>query len=280
MKYQLSKNAGFCFGVKRTLAMVEDNFNKMKMPVLMYGHLVHNEEVVKKLIEKGIKVVEDLTDVKNGTLIITAHGISPKIKERLENKKELDIIDTTCPRVLRVQNLAKELYEEGNQVLIFGDSDHREVKGIFGATSNNAIIFSSKEELGKIKFNKNKKYGLVVQTTKDLQKFREVERKLKRKIPKLKVFNTICGTSKERQVEARKLAKTSDLMIVVGSKTSSNTTRLYEISSKINLKTYFIGTEKELKKSWFKNANNVGITAGASTPDWVIEGVVKKISSY
>ena len=280
MQIELAKSAGFCFGVKRALALVEKNIKLMKRPIRMYGHLVHNEEVIKKLASKGIGVVNTLEDIYKGTLIITAHGISPIIKKELSKRRELDLIDATCPKVLNVHNLAKLLCDENRRLLIFGDPDHKEVLGIKGAANNKAVVFSFIKELKKLNISKKIKYGLIAQTTKDFKKFKELENKIRQKISNIKIFNTICETSRERQNDARRLAKKHSMILVVGSKTSANTTRLYEICSKINPNTYFINTVKELKKEWLKNKISVGITAGASTPDWVIDKVVKSARRF
>lgn len=277
MQIELAKSAGFCFGVKRALSLVEKNISQMKKPIRMYGHLVHNEEVIKKLISKGIDIVNTLKNARKGTLIITAHGISPKIKKELSKRRGLDLIDTTCPKVLNVHNLAKFLRDEKRKILILGDTDHKEVLGIKGAAGDKSVVFSSIEELPKLNIRKNIKYGLVAQTTKDFKQFKELEKTFRQRITNIKTFNTICKTSREKQGEAKRLAEKHDTILVVGSKASANTTRLYELCFKINSNTHFINTVKELKKEWFKNKTSVGITAGASTPDWVIDKVVKKV---
>ena len=279
MKIEIAKNAGFCFGVKRALALIEDNVKKIKKPISMYGHLVHNEEVIKRLLAKGIKVIDNLEKIRRGTLIITAHGISPKMKEKLLKQKGLNLVDTTCPKVLLVQNLAKLLHKQSKQVLIFGDVDHQEVKGIKGAADDQAIVFSSEKEFKKINLDQKKKYGLVVQTTKDFEEFKKLEKKIKEKIKDIRIFNTICQATRQRQREVRELAKTQDLVLVVGSKTSANTTRLYQIGLGINPNTYFVATSQQVKEKWFKNKKRVGITAGASTPDWIINQVVQRVQN-
>ncbi len=258
--------------------MVEKNIKFAKKPIRMYGYLVHNEEVAKKLAGKGIEVINSLENIYQGTLIITAHGISSKIKEELVKRKELNLIDTTCPKVLKVHSLANRLREENRQVLIFGDPGHKEVLGIKGAAGNKAVVFSSIEELKKINIGKKMKYGLAAQTTKDFKEFKEAERSARERADDIKIFNTICPASRERQSEARRLAKKRDVVLIVGSRLSANTTRLYEICSKINPNVYFVATAKELKKEWFKNKRSVGVTAGASTPDWVIKEVVEGLA--
>jgi 4-hydroxy-3-methylbut-2-enyl diphosphate reductase len=282
MKIIFAKEIGFCFGVKRALKMVQDNLPKLKKPIKMYGSLVHNEEVAKYLIKKmGIKIiVDDFKKIKKGTLIISAHGISPAIKNELQRRPDLDLLDTICPTVAQVQKTAELLQKEKKEVLIFGDPNHQEVLGIKGAAKEKAIVFCSKEELLKFKPKKNKKYGLVVQTTQNFEKFKEIEKIAKRKIPQIAIFNTICQTSFKRQTEIRKLAKKVDTVLIIGSTTSANTKRLYQISSKINPGTFFVKTAEDLKREWFENVKNVGIGAGASTPYWVINEVVKKLKTY
>lgn len=277
MKIIFAKEISFCFGVKRALKIVEDNLSKFKKPIKMYGPLVHNEEVSKFLEKMDIKIIDDIEKTKKGTLIIAAHGISPKIKKNLQKRIGLNLIDTTCPLVAQAQKKAKSLKEEGREVLIFGDINHKEVIGLKGATEEKAIIFSSKKELSKLKFKKNKEYGLLAQTTRNFEQFKEIEKIAKRKFSKIKIFNTICQTSLKRQAEIRKLAKKVDLVLVIGSTISANTKQLYQISLKINPKTFLVSTEKDLKKEWFRDIKNIGISTGASTPDWVINKVVKKI---
>ena len=279
MRIVFAKEIGFCFGVKRALKMVEDNISELKKPVRMYGSLVHNEEVVKKLEREGIKVVSDIKGIREGTLIITAHGVSPAVKNRLLKKRELSLLDTTCPLVVRAQKAAASLTREGRKVLILGDSNHQEVLGIKGAAGKKAIIFSSKEELLRIKPEKDRKYGLVAQTTQSFEKFKEIEEIVKIKFPQVRVVNTICPTTFERQKEIRKLAKETDAVLVIGSTTSANTKRLYQISIEINHRTFFVRTAGDLKRKWFEGIESVGIGAGASTPDWIIDEVVEKLKT-
>lgn len=279
MKIIFAKEIGFCFGVKRALKIVEENLPKLKKPVIMYGHLVHNEEVSKYLKKMNIQIINDLKKVEKGTLIITAHGISPIMKKKLQKKPNLDLLDTTCPLVAQVHKIVELLEKQNKEVLIFGDPNHKEILGIKGTVKGAATIFSSREELLKFKPDKNTRYGLVVQTTQNFEKFKEFEKIAKRKISQLTIFNTICQTSIRRQAEIRILAKKVDLILIIGSLTSANTKRLYQISLKINAKTFFIEIAKDLKKEWLENVKNIGISSGASTPDWIINEVVKKIKT-
>lgn len=276
MQIELAKSAGFCFGVKRALELVEKNFGRMKKPIRMYGYLVHNEEVVKKLAAKGIEVINTLEGIYQGTLIITAHGISPKIKKKLAEKKGLNLVDATCPKVLNVHSLAESLRREKRQVLIFGDCDHKEVAGIKGAAGGKAVVFSSFGELKKMNISRKIKYGLIAQTTKEYRKFKELKKKIGLIAGDIKIFDTICPTSRKKQSETVRLARKHGAVLVIGSHLSANSKRLYEICSKINPNSYFINSVEELKKEWFSGLASVGVTAGASTPDWVIKEVVEK----
>ena len=277
MVITLAKTAGFCFGVKRAVEMVENSLGELPQPVRMYGYLVHNEEVVNKFIKKGIQVVNSLEQVRSGTLIITAHGIDLETKAELQ-KRDLFILDTTCPLVKDAQTRACQLFNEGRQVIIFGDADHQEVKAINDGINQTAIILSSLGELNQFNFDLSKKYGLISQTTQNTQKFKQAKEMLRRKIKDIKIFDTICLATEERQNEARELAQKCEIILVVGSKTSANTTRLYEICLAINPQTYFIQTKNNLQIEWFKGVRSVGITAGASTPDWVIQDVIKELA--
>lgn len=273
---ELAKNAGFCFGVKRALKMVKDNLPRLKRPIKMYGYLVHNEYVVNELIKDGIEIVDNLNNIDNGTLIITAHGISPKIKNKLKKNKNLYVLDTTCPMVLKVQNIAKNFVDNNINVIIFGDHKHQEVLGIKAAADDKAIVFSSQEEFSKIKFDKNKIYGLISQTTQDFKSFQGIK-KLAQKMNNIKIVDTVCKTTQIKQKEIIDIAKRNQVIFIIGSQMSANTKRLYQISSKINHQTYFIKNVDDLDIKLFEKAEKIGIGAGASTPDWIINRVVKKI---
>lgn len=274
MKVELAEYAGFCFGVKRALKLVEDNLSSLKGPVRMYGSLVHNEEVVKKLEKKGVEVIANINQATKGTLIITAHGVKPDIKKRLRDKGQVDVLDTTCPRVAHIHDIVCELRKERRTILIYGDRNHQEVKGIQGAAGDKVKIFSSPDGLAKLELSPGKKYGLVAQTTQNQESFKKIKAAIKKEVSDIKIFNTICNTTAWRQQEAKKMANSNEVMLVIGSRTSANTNRLYQVSKKVNPETYFVQTYKNIKKSWFHNRNKVGVTAGASTPDWVIRDAV------
>jgi len=237
------------------------------------GQLIHNPQVVELLEKRGIKEIKSIDEIENGTLIITAHGTSKSIIEKAK-EKGLRIIDTTCPLVKKIHELAWEFDKKGYKIILLGDKEHSEVKGIV-SNAKDVTIVNSAEEARKLKFNKA---CLLSQTTQSLEKFNEIGDILKKNIPDLKVFNTICDATKKRQDSALKLAKKVDLMIVIGGYNSANTRRLKEICSKI-VETKHIEKSDELNNKWFNGKNLVGLTAGASTPDWVINNVRIKIES-
>ncbi len=270
MKISLAKNSGFCFGVKNALKKVEEIENKEGIYIL--GHLIHNKKAISNLKNKGIKIIDNIGKVGKGTIVISAHGISDRLKEKIKNKN-LKIVDTTCPLVEKVHKITKKLEKEGYTIVIYGDKEHTEVKGISG-NLNNPVIINDNFEIKDF----NKKYALVSQTTKDQEEFQEIAKKLKSKIKDLRVEDTICSATKLRQNDAKELAKKVDMMIVVGDNNSANTKRLSQICSR-TVETKQIETVDELKAEWFKSKEHIGITAGASTPDWVIEKVIERIKN-
>lgn len=270
MNIKLAEESGFCFGVKKALDRVNSIENKENLYIL--GKLIHNSQVIESLKKQGIKFIENIDEIKQGTLVISAHGISDDIIAKAK-EKQLNIIDTTCPLVKNVHNITKNLEQQGYRIIIFGDKQHTEVKGIKGNLKD-PIIISNIQELENLQTGK---YALVSQTTQDIVKFNEISNKLKEKIRDLIITDTICSATKLRQENAEKLAKESDLMLVIGDYNSANTKRLKDICSKI-VETKHIEKPNEIKKEWFKDKENIGITAGASTPKNVIREVIAMIS--
>ena len=277
MKIIISNEIGFCFGVKQALKVVKEKISRAKKPIRMYGYLIHNEEVVQDLQSMGIKITNNVSNIKNGTLIITAHGISPELKKNIEQRENLTVLDTTCPKVSAVHKIAEKLSKEGRIVLVFGDLRHQEVIGIKGAAGEKARVFSTIKDFYNFNLDKNKKYGLVVQTTQDTKKFEEVEKIAKKTLSDIKIVNTICYTTYKRQNEIREIAKKTDIVLIIGSKTSANTRRLFKISSVLNPRTFFITGPDDLRKQWLIGIESAGIGAGASTPDSTIKKVVEKV---
>lgn len=271
MEIYLAKHAGTCYGVERALKIASKLAGKNNVYTL--GHLIHNPQVVKELEEKGITCVKKLSEIHKGKVIIRAHGVPPQTIQKAE-KLELKIIDATCPYVTKVHNLTKKLDKEGYQVIILGEKEHPEVIGIKG-NSENAIVIENLEEAKKIKYER---IGLVSQTTQPKGKFEKVAKELEKHTKELKVYNTICNATEKRQKAAMELAKKVDLMIVLGGYESGNTRRLAELCSK-EIETYHIEKFSDLKKKVLKGKEKIGITAGASTPDYLIKDLIQELNS-
>ncbi len=274
-----AKHAGYCYGVERALKMAEESLSNLKKPLYSLGPLIHNPQVVKELKKKGIRPVSSLEQILKGAVIIRSHGVEPQVIEEAK-KRGLSLIDATCPFVRKAQLVASQLKKEGYKVVIIGERTHPEVKGILSYAGNEAIVIENSREIEKKEFEGFPKVGVVVQTTQSLEKLRRIVSKLLTFTSELKVFNTICNATRKRQQAAKKLASKTDLVIVIGGKNSANTTRLFQICQKINPQTYHIESPRELKKSWFKGVKKVGITAGASTPIYLVAEVEKKIQSF
>jgi len=275
MKITLGKHSGFCFGVKRAYDLTCVN-SKDCDDVYILGKLVHNNDVCSDLRERGIKEIENLSDIKEGTVIFTAHGVGPGMYEKA-SARGIKIIDTTCPKVMKSQRIAKSFAEKKYQVIIFGDKNHKEVKSIFEWSGKHAKIVGSLAEVEKMKLDMSKKYCLVAQTTQNVEEFKKIIHYLQKKLKKFAYFNTICESTDDRQKEIRKLAKENDVVIVIGGKDSANSRMLYEIAKSINKKSFFVENEQELKRADFEGAKKIAVSAGASTPDWIIKKIVDKL---
>ncbi len=279
MKVKLAKSAGFCFGVKRAVDVVYNSIDKGN-PVYTYGEIIHNEEVVKDLENKGVKVLRSLTELKpdtKGTLVVRSHGISKHELEEIQSSG-VTIIDATCPFVKKIHNIVKEQSELGREIIIIGNNKHPEVEGIKGWCSGKATVVETEEEAVRYSTDKNSKICVVAQTTFNYTKFQELVEIISKKGYDILALNTICNATEERQQEVKKLAQESDAMIVIGGKHSSNTQKLYEISKKKCHNTFYIQTLDDLDLERFKSFRSVGITAGASTPNKIIEEVHTNMS--
>ena len=275
MQIILSENIGACYGVKRALELADETIKRNKTGrTYTLGPLIHNPQATAVLEKKGLKKIDDISQLRQGTMIIRAHGISPRIISRI-NKKELRIIDATCPFVKKVHFLAKELYSKGYRIIIIGDPKHSEVIGIAGNVKN-AIIISKPEQLKKLP--KLKKAAVVSQTTQSVGNFNDIVGKLRQKYKGLVVYNTICSATETRQKSALKIAKKVSLMLVIGGHNSANTKRLADICSKIT-ETRQIETAKDLKKGWLAGKERVGIATGTSTPNWIVDEVINKLKT-
>ena len=276
----VAKSAGYCFGVHRAVDMVYKEAEKGTVPVYTYGPIIHNEEVVKDLRERGVQVISNLEELKtlpHGKIIIRSHGIS---RTEYEKMKEygFEILDATCPFVLKIHRLVEEYSKKGYKIVIAGNKDHPEVKGILGWVENEqAYTISGPSDVSFLPFEQGEKVCLVAQTTFNYNKFKELVEIIEKKGYDIIVLDTICNATEERQTEARRIARQSDVMIVIGDKHSSNTQKLYEISKKECANTYYIQTSKDMDYRQIESINNVGITAGASTPNYIIEEVSKNV---
>lgn len=271
MKIKIAKSAGFCPGVKRAMIMVEKALRENKQPVCILGELIHNSQVVARLEKNGLKTVKSLNEVpKKALFVIRSHGITPQLIKEIKSKG-IKILDTTCPFVKNAQMVAEKFYKKGLQVIICGERQHAEVVGINARTKNSGIVVQDVAELKKIDLKK-KDLGVLSQTTQNIELLKKVVITLLEQVKNLVIENTICLDSSNKRSEALSLASKVNCMVVVGGKHSSNTKRLAEVCRGI-VKTHHIETAQELKKNWFKGVKKVGLTAGASTPDWIIKEV-------
>ena len=275
MEVRLAKSAGFCFGVKRAVEQVYTHADKGGR-IYTYGPIIHNEEVVKDLEQKGVQVIEEenLDSIKEGTVIIRSHGVEKAVCDHIQDLG-LECVDATCPFVKRIHKVVEKESAAGKQIVIIGSAVHPEVMGIMGWSSTPAIVIETEEEAENFTAPEGMEICVVSQTTFNYIKFNKIVEKLLKKDYNVSVVNTICNATEERQTEAREIAREADVMIVIGGKHSSNTRKLYEICARECEHTYFIQTLADLKLEELpnKSVGLVGITAGASTPNNIIEEV-------
>ena len=274
MEVILAKSSGFCFGVKRAVEKVYEQTDKGKA-IYTYGPIIHNEEVVKDLEQKGVKVLEtreDLEALEEGSVVIRSHGVAKEIYDIIE-AKGLECIDATCPFVKRIHNIVQKESENGNQIIIIGNDGHPEVEGIKGWSKTPATVIESVEEAQNFACEDGSKLCIVSQTTFNYKKFQDLVEIFQKKGYDIIVANTICNATEERQKEASELAAKVDVMIVIGGAHSSNTRKLYELCKSECERTYYIQTLADLQLELPNSVELVGITAGASTPNKIIEEV-------
>ena len=277
MKVTLAKSAGFCFGVKRAVEMVYKEAETGKK-VYTLGPIIHNEQVVQDLEQKGVRVIdtpEELSKAEDATVIIRSHGISADVYHQLEDKK-VRIVDATCPFVSKIHRIVEKKYQEGSCIVIVGNANHPEVEGINGWCNGAATVIGSVSEAENYSQEPARKLCVVAQTTFNYKKFKDIVDIFSKKSYDIDVMNTICNATEERQTEAAAIAGDSDAMIVIGGKHSSNTQKLYEICKNVCPDTHFIQTLEDLDLKQFQSFRSVGITAGASTPNTII----KEVQSY
>ena len=276
MEIILASNAGFCFGVRAAINKGEKLIEEGKGPIATLGPLIHNPQEVARLESLGIKSYDDIDSVQEKNVLIRTHGVAPSVYQEIE-KHGHSYYDCTCPKVKRVQQLAREHAEAGYQVLVLGDCKHPEVMAIVGWTNDTAIVFISLDELKGLSLE-GKKVCLVSQTTEKLERFEKAVEYLESlSLEELVVQNTICTATRDRQSDASELAAKVDLMVVIGGYNSANTCKLVSICQDVGVATKHVETAAELQDEWFEGVNKIGLTAGASTPDWIIREVIDKM---
>jgi len=275
MKILLAKSAGFCFGVKRATNMAfaaAENHSA----ICSFGPIIHSPQVVQRLSEQGVAVVSDIDAINGGAVIIRSHGVEASELEHI-HQRGLEVIDATCPFVKKAQDHAALLAAEGYTVVLVGEAEHPEVQGIVSyAAEGNVHVVAGRSDAEKLP--RLSKIGIVAQTTQSYENFRQVVEVCLGRCQELRVFNTICDATSVRQTEAKAIAAEVDVMLVIGGYNSANTTRLARICSDIQPRTHHIETADEIDPAWFVGATSVGVTAGASTPHWIIEQVVDRLS--
>ena len=275
MEVIVAKTAGFCFGVERAVNQVYDQIKHGSGPIYTLGPIIHNEEVVRDLEEKGVKVLNsenEISALTEGTVIIRSHGVGKHIYDMLK-AQGVQIVDATCPFVKKIHRIVQEQNLQGRRVIIIGDETHPEVEGIKGWGDARTMVVKNEEQMEKLPSFTGEKLCIVSQTTFNYNKFKDLVEKFEKKGYDILVLNTICNATQERQVEAKRIASEVDAMIVIGGKSSSNTQKLYDICRRECKNTYYIQTLGDLDPDCGNSVRSVGITAGASTPNYIIEEV-------
>lgn len=276
MKVILAKSAGFCMGVRRAVETTLGMVNKKENNIATFGPLIHNPQVLEMLKEKGVEVLEDIPERYSGTVLIRAHGVPPGLKKNLQ-ESGADVEDATCPRVMKVQAIISKYKKQGYATVIIGDRDHAEVVGLMGYAGDTGEIVSNEEDVERLQLTTP--YIIVSQTTQDKKTFEHLIELITNKFPNGEVFNTICDSTRKRQDEVRSLCDSVDALVVVGGHNSANTQRLGEIARDMGRPVYVVETKEDLDLEDFVQYEYVGVTAGASTPTWVIEEVVEALAS-
>lgn len=271
----LARTAGFCFGVRRAIRMAHELAMSGGI-IHMLGDLVHNQDVITRLEKAGIKKISRLGNGRNKILLIRAHGVSQRLMTRAR-KHGYKIVDATCPMVHAIHTIVKKMDRKGFRIIVLGDRRHDEVQGIVGQIAKRTLIIDRIENIPWPQIKKIKKAAIVVQSTQNMDDILPIVAALKGKIKELKFFNTICRPTRMKQAEMKTMPLHHDVVIVIGSRESANTRRLYEISRALNPRSYWIESAVEIQPSWIKNAGAVGVTAGASTPQSATRAVIERI---
>lgn len=276
MEVIIAKNTGLCYGVKRALRLAQETRKQKKGKVYTYGDLIHNPQVITDLESQGILSINNIKDIADGTVIIRSHGVSPEIYRYISNLR-VDIVDATCPIVKKIQKLVEILSEEENEVVIVGNKNHPEIKGLIGYSRAKAVIVENESQAKGL--SKKKKRAVLAQSTQDIHVFRKVVSILVEKTRELTVHNTICQSTQTRQKSTLELASLVDVLLIIGGKNSSNTYKLYKNSKKILNNTHFIESAEQITLEMLAGAKKIGLSGGASTPPEAIQEAAIKIRS-
>jgi len=277
MKVSLAKSAGFCFGVRRAIKIAFDTV-KSGAKVEVLGDIVHNEDVVREIREAGVKKIKRLGKGTSKVLLIRAHGASAETYKKA-SALGYNIVDATCPMVKEIHKIAKTSKRESCEVIIIGDKEHDEVRGIMGQLNDKTVVIDDIKKIPLARVKRIKKAYVVVQSTQNLERTLAIVEVLKRYIKDLQFFNTICKPTRTKQKEAQEMPLKNDVMVIIGSKTSANTKRLYQISKSLNKRSYWVQSKNEIESGWFRNVQSVGVMSGASTPGYTTESVIEYIKS-
>ena len=278
MEVTVAKTAGFCFGVKRAVEKVYEQIGKTEKPIYTYGSIIHNEQVVGDLQEQGVEVIdtlEELRTIRDAVVVIRSHGVGKDVYDILK-ENGVEIVDATCPYVKKIHRIVEKQTAEGRRVLIVGSEDHPEVQGIKGWGDERTKVIENMDDFRRLELPEDEKLCIVSQTTFNYKKFQDLVEKISKTRYDITVLNTICNATQERQVEAMRIASQVDVMLVIGGKHSSNTQKLYDICRKECKNTYYIQTLGDFNPECISSVRSVGITAGASTPNNIIEEVHTK----
>lgn len=276
MEIVLAKSAGFCFGVKRATQMAFDASAQHEQ-IHSLGPLIHSPQVVEQLERQGVKVCKQVAEIPGGTVVVRSHGITAEELQEIE-EQQLEIIDATCPFVKKAQDYAAQLSSEGYLLVLVGEADHPEVQGIYSYAQGEVVVITNAQEAQSLP--NNKKIGIIAQTTQSLENLQEIVSVCLARAKELRVYNTICDATTLRQREARQIAAEVGLMLVIGGFNSANTTRLARLCQEQQPCTHHIETADHLQAEWFIDKNKVGITAGASTPGWIIDEVLQRLKNF
>ncbi len=276
MEIIVAKNSGLCYGVKRALSIAENTRKDKKGNVFTFGDLIHNPQVISNLEREHIFSVDDIRDLKQDTVIIRSHGVSPEIY-RLLKQKSTEIIDATCPIVKKIQKLVELLSKTEEEIIIVGSKKHPEIKGLTGYSSGKGLIVENQEQAKRLP--RKRKRSVLAQSTQDMFLFTEIIATLVKKTEELQVYNTICQSTQTRQKSTSELASCVDTLFIIGGKNSSNSFKLYQISKRVLPNTYFIENSEQITPYMLKGSKKIGLSGGASTPPEAIQEAVAKIKS-